>query len=231
MTTSPAPTFLADIGQALKRELIAHNTYNTPHHLVAHVNGWTAPNPTLEIWSCPANPNATWHNARLPGETPVDEDNLEVSLLYVDVDSSDVCPVSPYDSMDGFPKSHISSNFKGVGRFFAERTGSERAPRLFLPEPGLAYAWPILVESAEVNVVACYDVVYRGPGWRTGGTGWVTLCGRYSQESLDGGYRNLNAHLMDAPPPASWRTCRQYGIPHERLRKDKQETEAYETDW
>jgi len=104
-------------------------------------------------------------------------------------------------------------------RYFTERKGSERAPGLYLPEPGVANAWPVLRSSAEVEMNACYAVDYETPTHSSGGVGWVTFCTRFSRESLDGGYKNLNAHLLDTPPPASWKLCKQFGDEYYRRSK------------
>lgn len=211
------PTFFSTIGDALKRELIAHNTISVPHRLVAHVSTWEDPNPKFEIWPCPANPAAVWWER----SEELNEDTLQVSLNEIDIRASNCSPVSLYGPEHSFPQMSIGSQFTVCETYFAESARFERGPNLLLPEPGLAKCWPALCASSEVVIDATYNIQWLTARATTYATGYVSIFGRYSPQSLAGGHRNLNPHLHHHNPPESWKTCKQYGDEYSRQKSGK----------
>jgi hypothetical protein len=222
MTATPSPTFFDTIGAALKSALIAHNTNSLPHQLVAHIESWEQPNPTFEIWPCPANPEGRWTDGVIETFGPLNEETLHVALNNIDVRGSNVSPVSAYGVDQKFPQSSIGSNFTICNTFWAESALRKRGSDLFLPEPALANFWKVICDSSEVNIHATYDIEWNTPLARTLSTGYVSFLFRFRPTTrLAGGFKDLNAHLLDIPPPESWKLCKQFGTPYSRKTRGK----------
>jgi hypothetical protein len=177
--------FFERIGDALAGKLMRRRLTRPPIGLIVHLLSWEDRTPILDLWSCPANPTASWGK---PAEKMAP---MSMSLIRIDAMASHVPPTL---GMEGHPVSGINSNF-AVNEAYFPRHGPLSLGAW------LADLMPKLRECPEVSVHLVYSYECDGRS----GVAYITFLGRHSAEAKKSKkYTDLNAHLLTMPLPPAW---------------------------
>lgn len=182
--------FFDSLGQALKQELIKRSTPHVPHLLVVKIEDWKNPNFHFDLWPCPANPDTKWFESADFGNDSITSETLKVKTCYVDINTSNV---PPQGHEDGFPQTHINSNFGLMRR----STGLGIDSQFYL-------LWKDITSYSEISVTVCYKITVTLETLTSYEVGWVTILTRFSKSACKTGFKNLNTHLLELSPPETW---------------------------
>jgi hypothetical protein len=184
--------FFERIGDALAGKLMRRRLTRPPIGLIVHLLSWEDRIPILDLWSCPANPTASWGK---PAEKMAP---MSMSLIRIDATASHVPPTL---GMEGHPVSGINSNFAVYGCYFPRHGQGVGFGYPLSLGAWLADLMPKLRECPEVSVHLVYSYECDGRS----GVAYITFLGRHSAEAKKSKkYTDLNAHLLTMPLPPAW---------------------------
>jgi hypothetical protein len=215
---------LSRIGDAVVALIKEKNAKSIPvgSFIVVDLKGWEDPAPRLELLRCPANPTASWAGCLNDEGREGTGENYEASLDFIDLAASLENPAWKGAPAELYPHHYINSGFHPVtSRFWAEeKDDHERAPNLYLPEPGLAATWPKLAGIPNVTVHLSYTIWKQGARRVYWDDAHVVLASRFEETAVrDSHYICVNPTLFDQPPPIEWTTGKQFGDEKKRPRR------------
>lgn len=202
------PTFFATLANALKMECIKRRHYPLPGLMVI-IDTWEDPSPMFSHYPCLANPDAVWNHTNAPDDLEaLTRDDITITLLDVNIHTSHV-PRSSTSAVS-YPETSIGTDLSGIWHFIKPYS-APRKKRLmalndrYVFEHKLAKIWPTLVVAPEVSIELTFEYMISQPSRRLYGRLSSVLASRFSDESIENGWINLNPHLFkDASLPSSW---------------------------
>lgn len=184
-------TLFDDMFDAVSAYLLRGTGPPAPLGLVAHLTSWESPQPRLDVWRCPANPEAKGMTCDGGGD-PSPGRPVGMCISSVWLRGTNDVPCVYYNNTQNFPltwpiPAEITRVYHGQDTDVA-------------PQKWLAEQWPLIRDTPEVSLLVEFHVKWLlddYPNKTYWNQAWVTLLTRFSAEAQGLGYRNLNAHLLD----------------------------------